>query len=211
MIGSIRSCLVALSLGLGTIATPAAAGTITYSWLGTVDYIAPGHHPGVTLQQKIGLSLTLNDAVSDADPSSEIGSYNTTIWSPEVLVLAVNIDGRTDRGMYHSATVLNDHNGADAFSISGESPHTGIAFSLDFSTSDLAVLTSDALPLSLIADDFSIARFAVYQHGGPPLFGGTLLTTTPLPGSVVMLVSALTGLVGAGWWKSSRRPETIAL
>jgi hypothetical protein len=208
MIGSIRSCLVAVLLGLSAIATPAAAGTITYSWLGTIDYIAPGHDPGVTLQQKIALSLTLNDAVSDLEPSSEIGTYATDIWSPEVLVLAVNIDGRTDRGMYHYATVLNDHNGTDAFSIRGESPHTGIAFSLDFSTSDLGVLASDALPLSLTADDFSIARFAIYQHGGPPLFGGTLLTTTPLPGSIVMLVSALTGLGGAGWWKSRRRRTT---
>jgi hypothetical protein len=209
MIRSIRLCLVALSLGFATVITPAAASTITYDWVGTVNYIAPGEHPGVSLNQKIAISLSLNDAVGDADPSSEIGQYNADIWSPEVLVAAVNIDGRTDRGMVQNATVYNDHNGRDGFSILTFNFMTGAVFSFDFSTSNLGVLTSDALPLSLRADDFGIANFTVYSFG-PPQFSGTLRTVTPLPGSAGLLVSGLVGLIGAGWCKS-RGLRTVAL
>ena len=45
MIGSIRFCLVSLSLGFSLVMgviTPAAANTITYNWFGIVDTIAPG-------------------------------------------------------------------------------------------------------------------------------------------------------------------------
>jgi hypothetical protein len=204
MIGSIRLCLVILAFGLMAIATPAAANTITYNWSGIVTEIFPGEHPAVSLGQRITATLTLNDAVPDFEPASpEVGRYlvDTTSSIPHPhLVLAVDIAGYTDIGFYQEATVLNDHNGRDAFSVSSFSPHLG-AFDLTFITSDLGVLTSDALPLSIDPHAFHTANFTVSHHN--PLFSGTFFPT-PLPGSVGMLVSALAGLAGAGWWKSRR-------
>jgi hypothetical protein len=199
LIGSIRLCLVTLSIGLAAIATPAAASTITYSWSGMVTEIFPGEHPTVSLGQRITASLTLNDGVSDFDSSPEVGRYLVdTALSPQVLMLAVDIAGYTDIGMFQEATVLNDHNGRDAFSVSSFSPHLG-QFEFNFITSDLGVLTSDALPLSLDPHAFQTANFTVSHNN--PLFSGTFFPT-PLPGSIGLLVSALTGLIGAGWWKS---------
>jgi hypothetical protein len=201
MVGSIRLCLVALSLGLGAITTPAAANTITYNWFGVVEDVAPSPPPGVTIGKWIKIGLAIDDGVSDTDPSSEIGRYDANIFGPPALVLAVDIGGETNIGTFEHATVLNDHNGTDAFTVSGDSPRIGSVFRLDFSTSDLGVLTSDALPLSINPDDFDRARFSVY--GEIPIgFSGRIVSQTPLPGSVGLLVSALTGLVGAGWWKS---------
>lgn len=207
-----RHCLVALSLGLWAIATPAAANTITYNWLGIVDQIDEFAHPGFTIGAKIKISVTLDDVIPDTDPSLEIGQYSASVFNPPILVLAANVGGNADTGSFHFATVLNDHNGADAFSVSTGSPLVGNVFSLDFSTSDLGVLTSDALPLSINPANFDTAIFSVYGEG-PPGFSGRIVAslpgTVPLPDSALMLVSALAGLVGAGWYKSFR-PTTTA-
>jgi len=204
MTGSIRTHLVVLLLGhlllaLGSMNTPASAGTITYNWVGIVDEIAFGADPGVAIGEKMNISLTLSDESMDFNASPEIGTYGADFSSPQQLILAVNIGGRTDIGLFQFATVLNDHNGIDGFSVSSSSPHTGLVFSFDFETSNLGVLTSDALPLSLNPQDFSMAGFTVYERG-PPLFMGTLLTT-PLPASIGMFLSAITGLFGASLWK----------
>jgi|AraplaMF_Col_mMF_1032025.scaffolds.fasta_scaffold00211_21 hypothetical protein len=208
MIGSIRFCLVSLSLGFSLVMgviTPAAANTITYNWFGIVDTIAPGTTPGVADGDTFRISLTLSDAVPDGNPSPEIGYYLAFMGGPNDLVLAVDVGGRTNIGLYQEATVQNDHNGKDTFSINTASPLIGFLFQFDFSTSDLGVFNSDALPLSLIPEHFDSARFTLFQHGGPPLFSGRLVTTTPLPGSIGLLVSGLLSLVGAGWWKSRRK------
>ena len=207
MIGSIRLCLMTLSVGLAAIATPAAASTITYSWSGMVTEIFPGEHPTVTVGQRITATLSLNDGVSDFNASPEVGRYLVdSSTSPQPLVLAVDIAGYTDIGMFQEATVLNDHNGRDAFSVRSFSPHLG-QFEFDFITSDLGVLTSDALPLLIDPHKFQTASFTVLHNN--PLFSGTFFPT-PLPGSIGLLVSALTGLVGAGWWKSRRLGTTAA-
>jgi|AraplaMF_Col_mMF_1032025.scaffolds.fasta_scaffold00087_51 hypothetical protein len=210
MIGSIRFCLVTLSLGLGTIATPAAASTITYNWYGIVEI---DHYPGVTLSENIKISVTLNDAVPDTNPSPEIGQYDTQIWPP-VLVVAASVGPSTAVGEFQTGTIFNDHNGIDAFSIGTGSLHIGNVLSFNFSTSNLSALTSDALPLSLNPDDFDVATFSVLGYGGPEgpvgFSGRVVLAPTPLPGSVGMLISALAGLVGAGWYKS-RSLRTTAL
>jgi hypothetical protein len=208
----IQHCLVALSLGLWAIATPAAATTITYNWRGVVDHVdhvVPGF--GVRPTQRINIHLTLDDAVPDTNPASDIGEYDTVIFPP-ILVVAVDIGGFTGIGSFQSATVFNDHNGTDAFSVSTGDLHIGNVSSFDFSTSDLGVLTSDALPLSLNPAKFDTATFQVYGYY-PGVSGrilGSLPGVVPLPGSAVMLVSALAGLVGAGWYKS-RRLGTAAL
>jgi hypothetical protein len=105
--------------------------------------------------------------------------------------------------MFHEATVQNDHNGKDAFSVVGASVLIGVTYQFDFSTSDLGVFSSDAIPRSLIPEDFDTARFTIFRPDGP-LFSGRLVTTTPLPGSIGLLVSGLMSLAGAGWWKSRR-------
>ena len=207
MIGSIRLCLMTLSIGLAAIATPAAASTITYNWSGSVTEIYPGAHPTVTLGQRITASLTLNDEAWDYNASPEVAWYladtSSSCCSPPV-VLAVDIAGYTDVGFYQQAIVLNDHNGRDAFTVSTYSPHVG-QFEFKFITSDLGVLTSEALPLSIDPHAFRTANFTVFFQG--PIFSGTFFPT-PLPGSVGLFVSALTGLLGARWWKSRRLRAT---
>jgi hypothetical protein len=210
MAGSIQHCLVALSLGLSAIATPAGASTITYNWSGIVDNVDPGHH-GVAIGEKIKISLTLNGAVPDTAAQPEIGRYDGTVFDPPFLVLAVDIGGTTALGSFHDVTVFNNFNGVDAFSVDVNSPMIGNVFSIDFGTSNLGVLTSDALPLSINPDNFETATFRVYGEG-PPGFSGTIVSSVPgivpLPGSVGMLVSALAGLAGLGWYKVaiSERP-----
>ena len=203
MIGSVHRCLVGLSLTLWAIATPAAANTITYNWLGIVDQSDLSANPSFTVGEKIKISLTLDDVIPDTAPSLEIGQYDADIFNPPVLVLAANIGGIADTGTFQFAQVFNGHNGTDAFSVDSGGPTIGNVFSIDFSTSDLGVLTSDALPLSINPGDFDTASFSVYGDG-PPGFSGRIISsvgTVPLPGSAFMLVSALTGLVGAGCYK----------
>jgi hypothetical protein len=207
MAGSIQHCLVALSLGLSANATPAAASTITYNWSGIVDNVDPGTH-WVTIGETIKISLTLDGAVPDLASQPEIGQYDGTVFAPPFLpnlVLAVDIGGMTSLGSFHDITVFNNFNGVDAFSIDVNSPMIGNVFVIEFATSNLGALTSDALPLSINPVDFDTATVRVYGEG-PPGFSGRIVSsvpgTVPLPGSVVMLVSALAGLAGAGWYRS---------
>jgi hypothetical protein len=200
MTGSIRVCLAALLLVLGTVITPAAGSTITYNWVGVVNDVAPWWDSGVKIGEKIPVDLTLNGALSPVVSSPGVGEYFAFLSSEQQVILAVNIGGRTEIGYYELATVLNDHNGTDGVSVESAWPMSGRVFSIVFSTSKLNVLTSEALPLSLDPHDFDVADFTVY-HDDTPIFSGRLLAT-PLPGGIGMFISALTGLVGMSLWKS---------
>jgi len=205
MAGSIKLCVVALSLGLWAITNSAAASAITYSWLGIVDQIDPSADPGFAIGERIKITLTLDDVVPDTNPSPEIGQYDTQFYPP-VLVLAVNVGGYVEIGDYQSATVFNNHNGTDLFSVGAGRPQVGSTFQFDFSASNLGALTSDALPLSINPRAFDTATFR--EYGYIPGFSGRILSATPVPGSVGCFVCALAGLAGVGWWKTYRLRAT---
>ena len=62
------------ALALALLAAPAEAAPITYNWTGIVDRVDPGFDPGVSIGQTIGISLTLDNAFLDEDPSPGRGS-----------------------------------------------------------------------------------------------------------------------------------------
>jgi hypothetical protein len=216
MVGSIRLCLVALVLGLGAITTPVAASTITYHWNGIIqDFdVAPFQDPAVKVGKRITIDLILDDRTPDTDPSPTVGQYDFSAFdpsSPPPLVVDVRVGGlqipHSYNATWQQATVLNDHNGIDAVMVSAVESHgIGNVFTFNFSTANLAVLTSDRFPLSLDPRDFDVATFSIMGGNGNaefhPGYRGQVIAATPLPGSVGMFVSALTGLIGAGWWKS---------
>ena len=211
----IQPSLIALAFGIAGIATPAAAGTISYAWTGTVTHIVPGSIPVVHHGQRIGITLTLDDSVPDQDPSSTSGIYDQQLMPP-TLVLAVNIGGVTDIGSFQRGTVLANDGGVDEFSIDTGDQMVGRRFLIDFKTSHPGVLTSDSLPLSINPQDFETAVFFVNSPGNIqpvaffPEFSGTIdfaginLTQTPLPGSLGMFVPALVALLGLGGWQLRR-------
>jgi hypothetical protein len=211
----VQQSLMALALGIGGIATPAAASTISYAWTGTVTNVVPGSLPVVHHGQRIGITLTLDDSVPDQDASPNRGIFDQQEQPPD-LVVAVNIGGFTTIGSFQFGTVLANDGGVDEFKITSASQHVGDAFGIDFKTSHPGVLTSDSLPLSIDPHDFELATFIVngpnnfLQLAFAPRFSGTIdfaginLTQTPLPGSVGMFVPALLGLLGLGEWQRRR-------
>jgi hypothetical protein len=210
----IQPSLIALALGLSAIAAPAAASTISYAWTGTVTDITPGSMPFVTLGQQIGITLTLDNAVPDRDPSPHRGIYDQQL-QPPVLVRAVNIGGLTVVGSFQIGTVRADDQGVDEFQIDTGDTHFGNVFLIDFKTAHPGVLTSDALPHAIDPRDFESATFFIRRDSlllipSAPRFSGTIdfasvvVTQTPLPGSLGLFVPALVGLLGLGGWKRRR-------
>jgi hypothetical protein len=210
----VQPILIASTLALGAGAAPAAASTIDYVWTGTVTDVVPGTPPVVAVGQKIGITLTLDNAVPDQDASPNRGIYDQQQQLPN-LVVAVNIGGVTNIGSFQFGTVLDDDQGVDEFKIETGDQQIGTRFVIDFKTSNLGVLSSDSLPLSIDPQDFELASFSVNPDiflplASAPRFGGTIdfvglnLTQTPLPGSAVMFVPALVALLGIGGWKRRR-------
>jgi len=186
---------------------PAAASTISYAWTGTVTDVTLGGQPVVTLGQQISITLTLDNAVPDRDPSPHRGIYDQQL-QPPALVRSVNIGGFTSGGSFQFGTVLADDRSVDEFLIETADQHIGDIFTIDFKTSHPGVLTSDALPLAIDPRDFETAVFVVNgskvlkpQFSGTIDFANPVVAQTPLPGSLGLFVPALLGLVGLGGWK----------
>lgn len=210
----VQPILIASTLALGAGATPAAASTIDYVWTGTVTAVVPGTPPVVAVGQKIGITLTLDNAVPDQDPSPNRGIYDQQQQPPN-LVVAVNIGGVTNIGSFQTGTVLDNDQGVDEFKIETGDQQIGTRFSIDFKTSNLGVLASDSLPLTIDPHDFELATFSVNPDillplASSPRFSGTIdfaglnLTQTPIPGSAGMFVPAVAALLGLGGWKRRR-------
>jgi hypothetical protein len=200
-----------LTLSFGMLVAPglAAAAPITYSWTGVVNRVDPGFDPGVALGQTIGITLTLDNAFSDDDPSSQRGSYSATPATLP-LVLSVDIGGDTAVGSFQSVTVLAGLGGLDSVEISSSSIHTELGFDILFQTDHVGVLSSDAIPSLIDPSDFETATFSVDRSPAftafLPSFGGTIgaaAVPVPEPISLAVLASGLLGL--AGIRKYSRR------
>jgi hypothetical protein len=186
-------------LSLGTAAAPAAATPITYAWTGTVEVVDPDFPTGVTVGETIGITLTLDNSIADTNPSPDEGDYSSNPATPP-LVLAVDIGGNMASGPFQTVTVLNDHQGVDAFEISTSSQMTGLGFTITFETDHTGVLTSDAIPLAIDPADFETAVFSVDRFPDfamfLPSFSGTIDAAAPVPepGSLLVLGSGLLGL-----------------
>lgn len=208
--------LAALSFAIGAAATPATANTISYSWSGIVDHVVSDSTAAVAVGQHIHITLSLNDAVSDTDPSASRGSYQTVAANPPILVLGVDIGGVTDVGAFQFATVLHNDGGIDEFDVDTGDTLIGDRFHIQFTTSHPGVLSSDALPLSIDPTDFETATFSVNETGPfeqfLPVFDGTIrnVSTVPLPDALPMFALALSALAGLslrGAGRAHRRTE----
>jgi hypothetical protein len=189
---------------------PAEASTISYAWNGTVTFVDPISPATVSPGQKIGITLTLDNAVPDQDPSPTRGIYDQQMQPPN-LVVAINIGGVTGVGSFQFGTVLANDAGVDEFKVSSGDQLIGGRFLIDFQTSHPGVLASDALPLSIDPKDFETAAFFVNPNNllpmSFPIFSGTIdsqVAPTPLPGSVELFLPALVGLLGLGGWQKCR-------
>ena len=216
MIGSMRLCVIALPFALGLVAGPAAASTITYHWDGIIqDFDVKFPSPDLAVGKRFGIDLIIDDTTPDTDPSPTVGQYDfngNSPFNPTRIIVNNTVTGlhytyRFD-GIEEHATVLDNHNGIDGFTISAEDYHgIGNVFTFNFSTPNLAVLTSDKFPPSLDPGDFALATFSYYgsDPNSHPGFRGIIVAATPLPPSAGMFVFAIAGLASVGWFGRHRK------
>jgi hypothetical protein len=213
-----RMTVLAGSMILGlNAASPAAAAMVTYDWRGTVDVVEPGFPAGVTVGETIGLSLTIDTSFPDQDPAPNSGLYTNDTQPGTPLILSSDIGGDTHTGIFQTMTVLDGANGVDEIQIETGDPQTGQGFIITFSTPDLGVLASDAIPSTIDPADFETATFAVVRESALeeflPGFSGTIDAQVPVPepSTLELLATALVSLAGFGLVSSYRRRDELNL
>ncbi len=211
----------AVVLGFAVLAVvPAQAAPITYNWVGTVTEVDQPDL-GFAVGGRIAITLTLDGDAVDWDPSPNFGNYN---WFPGPFDFGppiLNFDiGGTGRGggdaccTIYTVEIYNDVDGFDRIVIATASTHFGTTAVLEFQTTDLDTLTSDAFPLSIDPDDFDVATFARLLTP-PGLFArGTidaLPSAVPESASISLLGAALLGLMLlTRRWRHKSEPPSIA-
>ncbi|HLZ08510.1 MAG TPA: hypothetical protein VKT80_07985, partial [Chloroflexota bacterium] len=140
---------------------------------------------------KIDISLTLDTSFPDQNPSPNVGFYLCFFCSPPQLVGAANFGavkfgGPTGfPGTVQDVDVLNNDMGVDEFMISTGFPHSGgCCFTILFKTSNLNILTSDAIPLFIDPTEFQTATFSVQPCVTPACisgFSGTIGAAGEIP------------------------------
>ena len=190
--------LVFLSFGTW-IGSAADAAVITYDWTGTVDFVRPGVPAGVTVGEKIDITLTLDNSAPNQSTSTNTGIYGGDPRTPPIL--SADIGGDTGLSPFQNIVVFDDFQGVDKVLISSSEPETGLGFILTFQTDQLGTLSSTAIPLSIDPTKFETATFEV--TGIPqflPSFSGTIdaevptPSSVPEPSSIAILGAALLGL-----------------
>jgi hypothetical protein len=210
MIGSIRLWMLALPLTLTLVTDRASAATITYHWEGIIqDFDVKFPSPDLAVGKRFGIDLILDDSTADSDPLPTLGQYDyngNSPFGPTPIVVDNTVSGLHYPyhflGIEEHATVFDNYNGIDGFTISGIQYHgIGNVFTFNFSTPNLGVLTSDKFPTSLDPRDFAVATFSYYgsDPNAHPGFRGIIVAATPLPTSVGLFASALAGLASVGW------------
>lgn len=136
--------------------------------------------------------------------SPNIGSYdNLRHLSPEPpLVLALDIGGTGGNAMFQKMIVQNDVNGVDSIYIDAWQVLIGPRAEFLFSTTDLSVLTSNAIPDSIDPADFDIATFARRIRLDQDFAAWTLDSSTapvgvPQPASAALLLGGAFALAWA--------------
>jgi hypothetical protein len=184
--------IIALSTAVTKIA---AAAPITYDFTGTVTVVTS--FPGVSVGDKIAITLTLDSAFPDSDPSPNVGQYNTNQGTFESPLLDADFGGTGGNELFDGVTIDNNVSGVDAIHLGSGSPQTNGGFSMDFVASSPDVLTSDAIPLSIDPAAFitrTFTRRIAFEHS---FFSGTIdagSTTVPEPGTLMLLTAGLAGL-----------------
>jgi hypothetical protein len=93
----------------------AVAAPITYDFTGTVTTVVESmfHNFDVSVGDKIAITLTLDNAFPDTNPSPNVGQYDTKLNFPtlESPILGVEVAGIDVTGLFGSVTVRNDDNG----------------------------------------------------------------------------------------------------
>jgi len=188
------------ALGFGLWIGPAEAAIITYDWTGTVDVVDPGFPAGVTVGEKIGVTLTLDSSIPpDLDNTPNMAHYEEEEGQPP-FVLSDNIGGNTDVGVFQDMYVLDNYQGVDEVIIETGNSMTGDGFEIMFKTDHPGALTSDAIPLSIDPADFETATFAVVRNPALgdflPGFSGTIdaEVAVPEPSSLAIIGTVLLGL-----------------
>jgi hypothetical protein len=190
--------LLAAMLGTFCYSNLAVATPITYNWAGTVTHIDPGAPTGVLLDQTIEISLTLDNAISDENPSPDVGNYSADpATSP--LVLSVDIGGDTYVGPFQTLTVSDGSSGA-SIEISSSEEMTGEGFDILFQTDQPGVLDSDAIPLYIDPENFKVATFSVDRETAftefLPAFEGTIGAAESVPEPFTLSIFGA-GVIGA--------------
>jgi hypothetical protein len=183
---------------LTAVANFAAAAPITYDFTGTVTFLGESmfNSFGVSVGDKIAITLTLDNAFPDTNPSPNVGQYDTNFATLESPILGVEVAGTDVTGLFGFVTVRNDDHGIDAIHLSSGTPH-GFGAEMDFSTSDVNVLTSDVIPLSIDPKALDVATFVVRSLPTGESFSGTVdaqAAAAPEPGTLVLLTAGLVGL-----------------
>lgn len=120
------------------VSTAAGAAPITYAWTGTVESVDPNGF-GIAVGEPISITLTLDGDAADLDPNPNRGLYASDPGDPPV-VLAVNIGGVTQAGIFQEVEVLDNVGGVDMFKVVTQQQLVDIGFTFTFQTNDTGVL-----------------------------------------------------------------------
>ncbi len=190
-----------LSLAFGAWIGSADAAIIAYDWAGTVDVVDPGFPTGVTVGEKIEITLTLDNSLANQSTSADQGLYSSNPGTSP-LILSADIGGNTGLGNFQTMQVFNNHQGLDEVQIQSGDEMTNIGFIITFKTDQLDTLSSTAIPLSIDPTEFETATFQVTRAPAfemfLPSFLGTIdaevpASVVPEPASFAILGTALLG------------------
>jgi hypothetical protein len=212
----IRTLACAALAVLGAVlATPAAAGTVTGTYVGIVTNVDVPVNSQIAVNDPFSFTFSYDDTTPDSDPQPFVGRYYSTTMTASGTIgsFAFSAGG----GSNDSVSVVT----GSQFGFNFMSPITGNAiggFSLTDINVDLNHMISfplnDALPSSYLAAslfkdgsftfDFS-DEIAGYFYVSE-MTGTITLTATPVPGALPLFASALAGLGFLARRRRSRVP-----